>query len=298
MKADEVLEEAGVVFEVVEQDNPTLDCDDAARERGVETSQIVKSLIIESQGELFHACIPGDRTLSEKKLGDEYRLVDPEKSKELTGFESGTVHPLSTELKHLVDQRILENDRVSFTTGERDRGVIIEPEKIVEVLESREVEVEIADFVVTEEEDLKQIELEGIGSEEASFVMENGYRKIFLESVKQENPEDALKAIRKLHRQEIEFDEEQVNEIIDRSENETHMQKLAEQLAEEGRLSEQEEFSVEDAISEVIDDNPEAMQDLRDGKDSAINYLMGKVMEETRGKADPSEAKKMIMEEV
>lgn len=297
MKADEVLEELGLEFEVVVQDSPTLDCDDAARERGVETSQIVKSLIIESDGELLHACIPGDRTLSEKKIGAEYRLVDPERSKKVTGFESGTVHPLSSELRHLVDERVLENDRVSFTTGDRDRGVIIDTSEFRKALEEKDFEFVVDEFVVTEEEDIEELEAKGIGAEDASFLIDQGYRKKFLESIEQEESREVLQAIRKLHRQEIGFEVEDIIELVKRSENETHMLKLAEQLAEEGEIEEQEEFSLEESVAEVLDDNPEAVEDLENGKDSAINYLMGKVMESTNGKADPGKAKQFIMEE-
>lgn len=298
MKADQILEEFGLNHEVVVQDNPTKDCDDAARERGVETSQIIKSLIIESEGELFHACIPGDRTLSEKKIGAEYRLVDPERSKELTGFESGTVHPLSTDLKHLIDERIFENDRVSFTTGDQDRGVIIEASKFRESLEEKGIDFDVSDFVVTEEEDLEEIKEKDLGSEEANFIVDKGYRSVFLQALDKEDSDSVLKAIRKLHRQEVEFGVDDVLEIIDRAENETHMQKLAEQLAEEGELEDEKEFSIEASVQQVISENPEALEDLENGKDSAINYLMGKVMEATNGKADPGEAKQLIMEEV
>lgn len=297
MKADEVLEDLGLEFEVVVQENPTLDCDDAARERGVETSQIVKSLIIESEGELLHACIPGDRQLSEKKIGSEYRLVDPEKSKEITGFESGTVHPLSSDLKHLVDERVLENDRVSFTTGDRERGVIIDTEGFRKALEKESFELEVDDFVVTDEEDVKQIEGKGIDEEAASFLVDQGYRKKFFRAAEDENPEDVLQAIRKLHRQETDFEVDEITKLVEKSENETHMLKLAEQLAENGEIQEKEQFSLEESVKEVLDENPDAVEDLKNGKDSAINYIMGKVMEKTNGKADPGETKQLIREE-
>lgn len=297
MKADEVLEELGLNFEVVVQDNPTKDCDDAARERGVETSQIVKSLIIESEGELLHACIPGDRELSEKKIGAEYRLVNPEKSKEITGFESGTVHPLSSDLKHLVDERVLENDRVSFTTGDRERGVIIDTDEFMKSLDEKDFDFVIDDFVVTQEEDVEQLEEKGVGEEAASFLVDQGYRKKFLKAASEENPEDVLQAIRKLHRQETDFGIDEITELVHKAENETHMLKLAEQLAENGEIQEQEEFSLKDSVKEVLEENPDAVEDLENGKDSAINYLMGKVMEETNGKADPGEAKQLIKEE-
>lgn len=298
MKADEILEELGIEHEVVVQDEPTKDCDDAARERGVETSQIVKSLIIDAGGELLHACIPGDRTLSEKKLGQEYRLVDPEKSNELTGFESGAVHPLSTDLKHVVDERLLENERVSFTTGNTQKGVIIKPGKLREAFDNRGIEYETGDFLVTSKEDIEELKSLGLGAEQASFIVENGYRSIFHEAIRDFDEEKVLKSIRKLHRQQIEFGPEEVRKLVREAENETHMQKLAEGFAESGDIESGSSASIDESVEEVIEENPEALEDLADGKDSAINYLMGRVMESTNGRADPETAKEMIRKAV
>ncbi|MXZ46360.1 MAG: Asp-tRNA(Asn)/Glu-tRNA(Gln) amidotransferase GatCAB subunit B, partial [Chloroflexi bacterium] len=41
---------------------------------------------------------------------------------------------------------------------------------------------------------------------------------------------------------------------------------------------------------EVIEANPKPVADYRGGKDSAIKFLVGQVMRETRGRADPNEA--------
>ncbi|MXZ63038.1 MAG: Asp-tRNA(Asn)/Glu-tRNA(Gln) amidotransferase GatCAB subunit B, partial [Chloroflexi bacterium] len=41
---------------------------------------------------------------------------------------------------------------------------------------------------------------------------------------------------------------------------------------------------------EVIEANPKPVADYRGGKDSAIKFLVGQVMRETRGRADPNAA--------
>ncbi|MFB6215719.1 MAG: hypothetical protein ABEJ72_01940, partial [Candidatus Aenigmatarchaeota archaeon] len=38
----------------------------------------------------------------------------------------------------------------------------------------------------------------------------------------------------------------------------------------------------------------EAAKDYRDGKEEAMNYLVGKVMESTGGRADPKEVREII----
>lgn len=298
MKADKFLEDRNIEFEVVEQENPTLDCDDAARERGVETSQIVKSLVLERNGEILHVLIPGDRELSEKKFG-ESRLLPPEESKEVTGFESGTVHPFSTQVKHFVDERILEKDRLSFTTGDSQSGVIIEKEEFREALEAADFDYEVKDLVVTSDRDINELKDEGLDEETASFIVENSYRKILFKAAEEFPAEDVAEAVQKLNRQEVNFDSEIVTELVERSESDTHMLKLAENFAEEGEFTEQSsEFDETEVVETILEENPDAVEDYRDGRESALNYLMGQVMEQTNGRADAGKVRQLLEEKL
>ena len=42
------------------------------------------------------------------------------------------------------------------------------------------------------------------------------------------------------------------------------------------------------AVSAAIENNPEAVADYQAGEDGALNFLVGQVMQETEGRADPS----------
>ena len=298
MKADEKLSEFGLSFEEVVQENPTKSCDDAAKERGLETKQIVKSLIIESEGEKFHVLLPGDRTLSEKKFGSEYRMIPPEESEEITGFESGTVHPFSTELKHFVDERIFENDKVSHTVGETQRAVIIESEKFREALEKSDFEVEICDVAVSTEEDYSKIEMRGLDEESAKFVVNKGFRKIFLELNEDYGSERVLTLLKAFNREKVIPEFEVCEEVLERAESQTHIQRMLESLSENSKLPEEEIFNLEEEITVVIEENPEAVEDFREGRDSALNFFIGKIMEKTNGKADPGKARAKLVEEL
>lgn len=297
MKADKILDELGIDYEFVEQDSPTKDCDDAARERGIETSQIVKSLIVERNGEVLHVCIPGDRKLSEKRFG-EHKLVSPERSEELTGFESGTVHPLSSDLKHFVDERVFEEEKVSFTVGDVYNGVILRSVDFRKALEDTVEEYQVEDLVSLNEKEVQEIEETGINHEEAIFIARKGYRKTYLEIVEDFESGKVLTAFRKLNREDNEFTKTEVRKILRRAENETHIQKLAEHLSRNGELPENNSFSVEEAIEQVLEQNQEAVEDYRNGKDSALNYIMGQVMQKTKGKVDPSKAKEFVLERI
>ncbi|MFB6208181.1 MAG: YbaK/EbsC family protein [Candidatus Nanohaloarchaea archaeon] len=297
MKADDFLDEQGIEYTVVHQDNPTKTCDDAAMERGLETSQIVKSLIVRRGEEYFHALVPGDRTLSEKKFG-EHRMAEPEKSREITDQESGTVHPFSSELKHFVDERLFEEDTLSFTTGDILKGVVIGSSEFEEGLEAASFEFETGDYVVSEKEDLEELEEKGLDSQDAKFVADKGLRTVFNQLYEEHDADEIINTFKKLRREELEVDAELCEELIERSENETHMQKLAEEYAETGEFPDDTEFELESVVENAVDQNPKAVEDFNSGKDSAINYLLGQVMQQTQGKADGERTRELLEAEL
>ncbi|MFO7794298.1 MAG: YbaK/EbsC family protein [Candidatus Nanohaloarchaea archaeon] len=301
MKAHNFLEGNGLDFEVVEQDNPTKDCDDAAQERGVETSQIVKSLIVErhkekgvKKGDLIHVLLPGDREISEKKFG-EHHLISPEKSKELTGFESGTVHPFSTEIEHVIDYRVLENEEVSFTVGEQLKGVIINSKEFRKGLEKSNFDYEIKDISLTKQEDIDLLESESLDKEDAMFVADKGLAPLYLEL--NYDSEDVIKSFQELLRRDIRPEKEIVTEIIEASENLNHLQKLVETYAETGKIEDSGSFELEEVIDEILDENSEALEDLKEGKQSVENFIIGQVMQRTSGRARPERVKEVLNNE-
>ena len=58
------------------------------------------------------------------------------------------------------------------------------------------------------------------------------------------------------------------------------------------------QISGEDAltpiINQVIEDNPEAVQDYQSGKEAALKYLVGQVMRHSRGQANPAQASELL----
>ena len=51
-------------------------------------------------------------------------------------------------------------------------------------------------------------------------------------------------------------------------------------------------------LKEIILSNPESVNDYKAGHDRAIKYLMGQVMKETKGKANPKMAMDILVEEL
>ena len=55
---------------------------------------------------------------------------------------------------------------------------------------------------------------------------------------------------------------------------------------------------VREVIKKIIADNPESVNDYKNGHDRAIKYLMGQVMKETKGKVNPGLAMEILTEEL
>jgi len=298
LKANKFLDQLGIDHNVIEQEEPTKGCNEAAEARGLETSQIVKSLIIESEGERYHVLLPGDRELSEKKFGAEYRMVPPEKAEEITGFEPGTVHPFSTQLKHFADRRIFEKDEVSHTVGETKRAILIESKEFRKALNESEFQLVVDDFVVSEQSDYEEIMSLGLQEEDAKFIVYNKYSSRFNDLSETYKSEEVLDFFRAIHREGIEFEEKLAEDVLERAENETHMQKLLENFSSDGELPDENSFELEEKLEQVLEEHEGALGDLRKGKDSAMNFLIGKLMQETNGKADAGKARQIIEERV
>jgi aspartyl-tRNA(Asn)/glutamyl-tRNA(Gln) amidotransferase subunit B len=70
------------------------------------------------------------------------------------------------------------------------------------------------------------------------------------------------------------------------------------EIVESEGLGKTDDDEVAAAVSEAIDENPEAVSDYHDGDDGAINYLVGQVMQATGGSADPGTVNQILREQL
>ena len=56
--------------------------------------------------------------------------------------------------------------------------------------------------------------------------------------------------------------------------------------------------SIQNVVSEILMENPSAVEDYLDGKDSAVRFLVGQVMKKTKGQANPQVASEMVTAEL
>jgi len=59
-----------------------------------------------------------------------------------------------------------------------------------------------------------------------------------------------------------------------------------------------DESTLEPAIDAVISANPEQVETFRAGKEGVLGFLVGQVMKETQGKADPKTVNRLLREKL
>lgn len=69
-------------------------------------------------------------------------------------------------------------------------------------------------------------------------------------------------------------------------------------VKEKGLVQISDEGALLKIVVKVIDDNPQSVEDFKNGKKKAIGFLVGQVMKETKGQANPQLVNKLIQEEI
>ncbi len=296
MTADDILREIDAEFEAMSHE-PVHSIEQAAEVRGVNQPQIVKSVLMETQsGRTVHACVPGNREVSPTVFED-HALLPPERVEEITGFEPGTVHPLSSGLPHVVESRLFDREELCFTTGDRDTAVKMDVDEFRSVLDTTDFSVEVREVVEPSDSEKQELLDEGLDEDSARFVLNSGNLHMF-RRISGYGPNLAVTALREMERHGLDLGKEEMSRVLERAESGNHVQKLLESYSRSGELPQESQHDVGEVVQSVTEDNQDAVQDLRDGKESALNYLIGQVMQETKGSADASEVEDLIRSEL
>ncbi len=73
--------------------------------------------------------------------------------------------------------------------------------------------------------------------------------------------------------------------------------KNPEKIIEEKGLSQvSDEKLIKEIIEKIVDNNPKSVEDFKNGKEKALGFLVGQVMKETQGKANPALVNKILRE--
>ncbi|MFB6181171.1 MAG: hypothetical protein ABEJ93_04810, partial [Candidatus Nanohalobium sp.] len=137
----------------------------------------------------------------------------------------------------------------------------------------------------------------GLSEGDARFVARNGFL-VFQELEDDYAAEEIVTALRKALREMEEVEARELEKLIERADSETHMQRLAEKLEKNGELPEETEHDLDEAVGKVLEANQDAVEDFRNGRSSALNFLMGQLMQRTNGKADAEKGRKALEEKM
>jgi aspartyl-tRNA(Asn)/glutamyl-tRNA(Gln) amidotransferase subunit B len=69
-------------------------------------------------------------------------------------------------------------------------------------------------------------------------------------------------------------------------------------IVKEKGLIKVEDDIVTKAVTEALDENPEALQDYLGGKEKSLNFLVGQVMKKTAGRSDAKTTREMILQKI
>ncbi len=69
-------------------------------------------------------------------------------------------------------------------------------------------------------------------------------------------------------------------------------------IEEKGLVQITDEGAIKEIVIKVLEKNPKSVEDYKAGKDKALGFIVGQVMKESRGKANPGTVNKLILEEL
>lgn len=110
------LDQQGVSFTLLPHQTPAVSIEDAARQRGISPSIMLKSMLLRDMGGLmFVACVPGDQQVDPKKVRAHFECrrvtcVGFEEVQSITGYKPGTLTPfnLARDIQIIFDRRIID----------------------------------------------------------------------------------------------------------------------------------------------------------------------------------------------
>jgi Ala-tRNA(Pro) deacylase len=138
----DILDRRGVGYTIKKHAEPVYTSEDAARERGVELSQIVKTMLLVSPGgETMLAVIPGHKRLNIKAIKKmtghkDIRFMDREGMERL-GLTVGAISPIDEVFRDLptfMDPELLDHETVDISSGHPEAGLEIRSRSLRELL--------------------------------------------------------------------------------------------------------------------------------------------------------------------
>lgn len=137
------LDELGISYKIKRHTKPVFTSGEAAKERGVRLSQIIKTMLLSSEdGEIVIAVVPGNKRLNLKALkrasrNKNLQFMDTESIEKRTGLVVGAIAPVENMFEGLsifVDPSVFDEEFVDISSGDPTAGLEITRDDLKELL--------------------------------------------------------------------------------------------------------------------------------------------------------------------
>lgn len=136
------LDEQNVPYEIKSHSKPVFTSEEAAVERGVRLSQVVKTMLLTDGEEILIAVLPSDRRLDTKKIKKltghkTLQFMNKESIEEKTGLTVGAVAPVGCGFEGLpmfVDPTVFEEEFLDISSGNPSAGLELHRNALKELL--------------------------------------------------------------------------------------------------------------------------------------------------------------------
>lgn len=147
LPALQALTDAGVEHRVIRH-GPVRSLAEAAKARGVEPADVVKTMVVRrGDDDYVFVLVPGDRGISWPKLRallgvSRLSMPDAEAARAATGYQRGTITPFGSRRAWpvIADERV-RGRRITLGTGVHDVAVSVQADDVVAVLNATVADV-------------------------------------------------------------------------------------------------------------------------------------------------------------
>ncbi len=135
------LDQQQVPYHLLHHQTPAKTIEDAAQQRGILPSQMVKCILLRDMGgQLALACAPGDKSVDPKKVRAllQWRrmtCVDLDLVENITGYQIGTVTPLLLKqpMPIIFDHQVTQHSLVTISSGSSMAGIAIQIDDLIQL---------------------------------------------------------------------------------------------------------------------------------------------------------------------
>jgi Cys-tRNA(Pro)/Cys-tRNA(Cys) deacylase len=139
-RAMQILDRAGIPYEIREFQEEDLGADEVAEKLGIPLARVFKTLVARGdRSGVVLACLPGTAVLSLRAFArasgnKQTELVEKDEILRLTGYIRGGVSPLGSKKAYpvYVDQSALSQPMVSVSAGMRGMQILLAPRDLIQ----------------------------------------------------------------------------------------------------------------------------------------------------------------------